>query len=574
MSLFATNTSNLFPYAGVHRQSKKILQYKDKKMTALRQSTAPTLIMETSWEVCNKVGGIYAVLSTRAATMVESYGRDAVLFVGPFRRHFRQEDVRLDSEEPDSVLSRLCGLPTYLGTWLVPGEPRVALVDFQPLYAERDLIYYDMWEDYRLSSESGYGDYDESCLFATASARVMKAYSTLHGSERPVAIFNEWTTGMGLLWLKKNAPDLPTIFITHATTVGRSISGNNKELYKYMTGYHGDQMARELGVVAKHAVEKKAAHEATVFCTVSEVTAVECAQLLERPVDVVTKNGFEPDFVPSDNKRSLLRAEGRKKLLNIARTLYGAKISDDASIILSSGRFEYRNKGLDLFVDALARIPSATTDILPIIAVPAWVKEPRPEIRLGLNSDRQLSLPAKQPYCTHWLNDQDSNILIRQLDRLRHTWGKHVYPLFIPAYLDGHDGILDIRYYDLLPAIDLTVFASYYEPWGYTPLESIAFGIPTVTTDKAGFGLWARSLVNTDTLNSGVLVLDRSDDNYDDVANQLAQTIQNYSQAPDSLKETAHQNAQKLASQADWKHFFQDYRQAFELALNNHPKAH
>lgn len=529
--------------------------------------TFPTLIMETSWEVCNKVGGIYAVLSTRAATMVERYGQERVLFVGPYLPHLQQNDARLYSTDPDPVLSEACGLPVYSGTWAVPGNPRVALVDYRPLYAQRDLLYFNMWEDYKLSSEEGYGDYDESCLFAIAAAQVMKGYSTLHPGDRPVAIFNEWTTGMGLLWLKKKAPEVATLFITHATTVGRSISGNNKELYKYMSGYHGDQMAQELGVVAKHAVEKKAAHEATVFCTVSDVTAVECSQLLERPVDVVTNNGFEPDFVPARAECDRLRLLGRQKLRNIAQTLYGATISEEACIVLTSGRFEYRNKGLDLFIDAMAELADNGADIIPVIAVPAWVKEPRREIQLGLESRVKLTLPASQPYCTHRLHDQDSNILVRRLDHLSHLWGKRVYPLFIPAYLDGNDGVLDIPYYDLLPAADLTVFASYYEPWGYTPLESIAFGVPTVTTDKAGFGVWAQSLTDTQVLDNGVLVLERDDDNYRDVTHQLAEAVRSYSVTLSEQRMTIGERAKELSDRADWKHFFDQYEEAFGMAL-------
>lgn len=535
-------------------------------MTSNTQAS-PSLIMETSWEVCNKVGGIYAVLSTRAATMVERYRGDRVLFVGPYLSHVQQKDALLDSEEPNPELSSATGLPVYTGRWSVPGKPRIALVDFRPLYAKRDVFYFDMWQDYGLSSEAGYGDYDESCLFAIASAMVMSAYSTLHKSDHPLAIFNEWTTGMGLLWLKKNAPNIATVFITHATTVGRSISGNNKELYKYMPGYNGDQMASELGVVAKHAVEKLAAHQAHAFCTVSDVTALECAQLLDRSVDVVVNNGFEPDFVPESSRLQELRELGRHRLIRIAETLYGATISDGACIVLTSGRFEYRNKGLDLFVDAVAQLGDSETDILPVIAVPAWVKEPRKEILLGFESDLSFTLPADQPYCTHWLNDQSSNVLIRQLENYRHTWGKRVYPLFIPAYLDGHDGVLDIPYYDLLPAVDMSVFASYYEPWGYTPLESVAFGVPTVTTDKAGFGVWAQGLTDTTTLSSGIMVVQRSDDNYGEVAHRIAEAIRAYGITSDEERDILRLKSQALAQQADWKHFFPQYEEAFDCAL-------
>lgn len=537
------------------------------KIPALR----PTLIMETSWEVCNKVGGIYTVLSTRSATMIEQYGTERVLFIGPWFDQNDQKDFcpSDDLQELQQTLSAEVGLSLHIGHWEVPGRPRCILVDYKPLYEETGALYFEMWEHYGLRGEMGYGDYDESCHFAIAAAMVMRAYTRHWDSERPVGIFNEWTTGMGLLWLRLHAPKVATVFITHATTVGRSIAGNGKQLYKYMEGYHGDQMAEELGVVGKHAIEKRAAWTADAFGTVSEVTNIECKQLLDKGSDQVVYNGFEQDFLPNSERYQNLRRDGRRKLIQITQTLYGCHIDDGAFVVATSGRSEYRNKGLDVFIESLRTLAERCShrQIIAVIAVPSWVKGARTGIRFGIESGEELTMPMRTPYITHELHDPDHNPILGHLRNLSTLWGGSVYPLFVPSYLDGNDGVLDISYYDLLPALDLSVFASYYEPWGYTPLESIAFGVPTVTTDKAGFGLWARQHIQGTGISEGIVVLERSDENFDALVTNIANTIQHYSELTAEQRVEAIEGARKTAQRADWHHFFPQYERAFNVAL-------
>ena len=532
----------------------------------------PSLVMETSWEICNKVGGIYTVLSSRAASMVRAYGQENVLFVGPYLKTVRQEDYTPVSASPDKELSALAGLPVYPGRWEIPGKPNVALVDFTPLYEDKGGLYFEMWEKYGIRSELGYGDYDESCIFAIAAAKVMAAYRELQKkSHSVITVFNEWTTGMGLLWTKIHNPDVATVFITHATSVGRSISGNGKNLYAYMPGYNGDQMSRELGVEAKHTIEKLAAHHADAFGTVSEVTAKECAQLLEKAPDVVLENGFEPLLVPDLETRTAQRRTARDRILATVQTLYGTEVYEDSMIVLTGGRFEYRNKGLDLFVESLKKLAEdegdLSRDIIALIAVPSWSLEPRHGLIYGLESKEHFTLPMNTPYLTHRIGDFETNLLTRRLKELSKLWGRDVFPLFVPSYLNGKDGILGLTYYETLPAADLTVFASYYEPWGYTPLESIAFGIPTITTDKAGFGEWASEKVGGEDIRDGVLVVKREDDNFEEAATIIKETISSYSRLSQKERKTAENKALELSRHADWDHFYTKYEQAFEIAL-------
>ncbi len=530
-------------------------------------------IFETSWEVCNKVGGIYTVLSTRAATMVGDLGNDRVLFVGPWldTEQMDFEECRELSAEWREALSREAGLPVRIGYWRVPGRPRCVLVDYRPLYEIKGTLYFEMWERYGIRSEVGYGDYDESCIFSIAAAKVMIAYHSLL-SGQTVAIFNEWTTGMGLLYCKMYAPEIRTVFITHATTVGRSIAGNGKPLYDRMNNYHGDEMARELNVEGKHVLEKRAAWEADAFGTVSDVTDVECRQLLERPADLIVPNGFEPGFVPDTDRFALLRKRGRGKILDLVHVLYGSTVGSDALIIATSGRSEYRNKGLDVYIDALAnraRKSSGGREVVALILVPGWTAGVRPELIHGLKVGGAYDLQARDPFVTHRLNEPYHNPIYNHLNSFRSLWrDTGVFPLYIPSYLDGADGVIGASYYELLPAIDLTLFPSYYEPWGYTPLESIAFGIPTVTTDKSGFGMWASDEIDTRNIESGVCVLHRNDHNADDLAMHLADVIDRYAELSDRECSTASSRAVALSHRAYWGNFYVYYRMLFDKALS------
>lgn len=537
------------------------------------------LLFETSWEVCNKIGGIYTVLSTKAHELQQKFG-DKLIFIGP--------DVWTGENQAPTFIERKTlpgraaskiNLPhdisIRVGRWDIPGSPIVVLVKFQGIFGILNNIYGEMWEKFGVDSIHAYGDYDESCAFAVASAIVIEAISThLNADEsKVIAHFDEWTTGMGLLYLKAHCPKISTIFTTHATSIGRSICGNGKNLYQYFDGYNGDQMASELNMEAKHSLEKCAAHNADCFTTVSEVTARECKQLLDIAPAVVTPNGFEPNFIPGEKKYAKQRKDGREKLLKIASLLYNEELSKDTFIIATSGRNEYRNKGLDLFIDSMIKLGenpmTEFKEVLALILVPAWVKEPSGELLIDLN-DNGNETPAI-PYLTHRLNNEDSDNVCCRLRSL-HQEGKlkNIKIVFVPCYLDGNDGIVNISYYDLLPALDLTVFPSYYEPWGYTPLESVAFGIPTITTDKAGFGQWVLTALKSDNIEkTGVKVINREDTNYGESVEMISQNVADYMSYSPNIVTECKKAAFETSHKADWKFFIIDYYEAFAIAFKN-----
>jgi len=534
----------------------------------------PYFISEVSWEVANKVGGIYTVLSSRTGEMLHRHGRRSVLFIGPLIKptdemeDFHQEVFCTALPYELSLLGVAFSITQ--GYWLTPGgEAQTILIDYTPLTAIRDQLYYLMWERYGIQSDLGYGDYDDSCLFAVAAAETIHTVTPLLAppKRKTISIYNEWITGMGVLYHKLLEPSLHALFITHATTVGRSICSNGKDLYRYFNGYNGDQMARELHVEAKHALEKCAAHVATTFATVSKVTALECSQLLGR-TPIVLPNGFHS--LSSGMHRSL----ARKRLMKVAGALYGKSFAPQSThLIATSGRYEFRNKGIDLIVQALESIvrlqSRLASDLIIYFFIPAWVVEPRADLTYLLKAphDKYLTgIPLQYPYITHWLHNLREDLLAGCLAGLLNQGATELalYPVFVPTYLDGRDGILELPYYDLLSALDLTIFPSYYEPWGYTPLESIAYGVPTVTTDLSGFGQAILDLYGEDTstsLHHGVQVIPRRDHEDKVIIDSLASIIL---EASCGVPAESYKQARKTATHALWSQYYEYYMRAYQ----------
>ena len=542
-----------------------------------KEKLFPDYIFESSWEVCNKVGGIYTVLSTRAKTLKEKL-QDQLIFIGPdcwrdkVNPYFSRDNAlyadwqKLAAEE---------GLNVKVGRWNIPGEPVAILVDFTPYYAIKNEIYSKLWENFQVDSLHAYGDYDEASMFSYAAALVVESfYKHVVGEDKKVIYHgNEWMTGLGLLYIKKHLPQIATIFTTHATSIGRSIAGNNKPLYDYLFAYNGDQMAEELNMQSKHSIEKQTAWNVDCFTTVSEITANECKELLDKPVDFVLPNGFDNSFVPKGAVFTKKRKEARKRLLDVANALMGTDLDDDTLIVSTSGRYEFRNKGVDVYIEAMNRLlrdEKLKKNVLAFIDVPGWVGEPRADLRERLDSGKKYDTPLEVPAVTHWLkNMSHDNVLgmLKYLD-MQNRKDDKVKLIFLPCYLTGDDGIVNKTYYDVVLGNDLCIYPSYYEPWGYTPLEAVAFKVPCITTDLAGFGLWANSEKGGYCeISDGVKVIHRTDYNYSEVADAIKDTVAEYSNFNAAEVKKSRANADKLSKKALWSNFIEYYYKAYDFAL-------
>ena len=537
----------------------------------------PDYIFESSWEVCNKVGGIYTVLSTRAKTLQEAL-HDKIIFIGPdlaeANNLYFNEDKTLFADWRKKAESD--GLSVRVGRWNVPGTPIAVLVDFSRYYKDKNEIYAWLWEHYQVDSLHAYGDYDEASMFSYGAAKVVESFYGFYLDDTKHVVYhgNEWMTGLGLLYVNNKLPQVATLFTTHATSIGRSIAGNNKPLYDYLFAYNGDQMAWELNMQSKHSIEKQTAKYVDCFTTVSEITANECKELLDKPVDFVLPNGFENDFVPKGAQFTRKRNIARKRMFDVANAILGVEFDDKETLIVStSGRYEFRNKGVDVYIEAMNRLlrdNRLKKKVLAFIDVPGWVGEPRQDLIDRLKSGQRFDTPLHVPMITHWLHNMShDNVLdmLKYLD-MQNRKDDNVKLIFLPSYLNGDDGIFNMKYYDLVLGNDLCIYPSYYEPWGYTPLEAIAFKVPCITSDLAGFGLWVNSeLGHSGEITDGVKVIHRTDYNYSEVADRIKDTVAEFSILSSAEVKKSRENAEKLSRKALWSNFIKYYYEAYDFAL-------
>ncbi|HEX2968280.1 MAG TPA: alpha-glucan family phosphorylase [Bacteroidales bacterium] len=531
-------------------------------------------LFETSWEVCNKVGGIHTVISTKALNIVEELG-DNYILIGP---DVWREDVTNPEFKPDDNIfaewrtkATSEGLRVKIGRWNIAGNPVVILIDFTPYFGQQNEIFAKFWETYKLDSITGQWDYIEPALFGYSAGKLIESFTSFyHEHHNIIAQFHEWMTGTGILYLKKYAPWVASSFTTHATVLGRCIAGNNRPLYGKMEGYIPAQIAREFNVVAKQSLEKLSAQEADVFTTVSEITSRECSHFLGKDVDVVTPNGFEDSFVPPPDKFDETRKNARIKLKNVAEAVLGYQVSDDSVFVVTSGRYEFRNKGIDVFINSLGELQhdgNIKKDCIAFILVPAYHKGPRQDILDILNNKGTLN--AGDRYLTHNLHYPLTDPVLQKItvNNLTNSKDSKVKIIFVPSYLNGNDGIFNIPYFDLLIGFDLSIFPSYYEPWGYTPLESLMFSIPTITTSLSGFGLWVRNYFENP--GKGVAVVERTDDNEIQVITDIRNIVADFIGLNDEEVIHARKKAHEVSRIAMWDTLVDHYLNAYEIALEH-----
>lgn len=518
------------------------------------------------------MGGIHTVISTKALNIVNEL-HDNYILIGP---DVWREDVTNPEFIPDESLyvawkTRAAseGLRVKTGRWNIAGKPIVILLDFTPYFGQQNEIFAGFWETYKLDSITGQWDYVEPALFGYAAGRLIESFTTFHNEHlNTVAHFHEWMTGTGILYLKKFAPWVATAFTTHATVLGRCIAGNNRPLYGKMKEYNALQVAREFNVLAKQSLEKISATESDVFTTVSEITSRECSHFLGKDVDIVTPNGFEDSFVPPNEAFAEKRQIARDKLTSVAEAVLGRPVSADCVLIVNSGRYEFRNKGVDIFIDSLGELQkknSISKECIAFILMPAYHKGPRLDIADILNNAGKSN--GGDRYLTHSLHYPQTDPVLQRLaaNNLNNDPESKVKVIFVPSYLNGNDGIFNLPYFDLLIGFDLSVFPSYYEPWGYTPLESLMFSIPSVTTSLSGFGLWVRNYFENP--GNGIAVVERTDDNEAMVIAEIEFFISKFIGLTEAETTEAREKAHEVSRIAMWDKLVSHYFSAYEHAL-------
>ncbi|MDD4847288.1 MAG: alpha-glucan family phosphorylase [Bacteroidales bacterium] len=530
-------------------------------------------IFEVSWEVCNKNGGIYAALATKAVEMVKKFN-DHYIFVGPdilkdnTQNPFFVEDTTLFPEWKKQL--KTSGLPIRIGRWKDAENAISVLIDFTTLFSKKNDIFAQLWEKYGLDSISGQWDYIEPALFGYAAGMLLDSFTHFQQNKNILvtAQFHDWLTGAGILYLKEHTPEVATVFVAHATVLGRAITEKGWDLYGNMKQYEPVKTAYDLGVAAKFSLERNAASNADVFTTVSNLTATECEHFLNVLPDVITPSGVDLTYVPKGNDYTKKRNESRQRLKAVAEGLMCQKVSDDALFVLHSGRYEFVNRGINQLIDALDELKNKPQSDKEIIV---WIMLSNNQLgarnRLLKRIEHpDFDHPVTDDFLTHSLFDEEHDKVLSQLKNkgLWNTPDSKVKVIFTSAYLDGKDGIFNMDYLDVIIGMDVTVFPSIYEPWGNAPECSLVFSIPTITTQLTGFGKWLQASAND--LPQGAVVLEYHRNNYDANVKVLSQIIADYAKLSPKEMAVSHQQAYTIATRLVWNNFMDNYYKAWEIA--------
>ncbi len=583
---------------------------------------------EVSWEVCNKVGGIYTVVKSKILPMKKFYG-DKYFAIGPYfmDKAAGQFQELLPPTQLKNIFEKLKseGIYCHFGTWLVPGDPKTILIDYSEFSKNTNDIKKKLWEEYKIDSlNTEYHDFDEPVVWSFAVGRLLEEIAAL-GDGSLVAQFHEWLSGGALLHLKMQNSKIAKVFTTHATILGRTLSGRNGDLYSEINDMDPKKKAYELGIGSKHQMESACAQNADVFTTVSEITAIEAEALLDRKPEVLLPNGLDMEKFPTLEKATLRHRIFREKIRQFIMYYFFPYYKFDLEktlIFFIAGRYEFHDKGIDIFIKALANLnerlkkENSNKTIVSFFWIPAGFRGIRHEIlenktifkdikdytddskkeiieRLlyGLISQKSLTprfllgeetvqeinkgiirlnkyTGKTPPLSTHYLNNEDQDAIMQSFKKFGLTNKKEdkVKVVFYPLYLNGADRLLDLTYYESMTGSHLGVFPSYYEPWGYTPLEAGALGVASVTTDCAGFGRYLLEKAAV-TRYPGIHVLKRLNESDDKVTDELTNILYDYSTITKHERIEHKIRAKRLASLADWKILVENYIKAHNLAL-------
>lgn len=604
-----------------------------KKNASATNKPEADMLFEASWEVCNKVGGIFTVLSSKSKQLGKHYQGNYVL-IGPYvgessRINFREESVPERYRAYMDELKSL-GIVCYFGKWLIEGDPDVILVDFAGYWKHLDGIKKELWEEFGVDSLDAPRDYDEPLLWSYTVGVLMEKMRRLNPDKRIVFQAHEWLTGAAILHLKAHKIDIATVFTTHATILGRAIAGSGRDLYAILDQVDPDEEAAQCGITAKFSLERASAREADVFTTVSQITAREAAAFLGREVDLVLPNGLDmsefPSFEEVTQKHNLYRNRLREFALYYFFPYYSFDL-EESLFFFTASRYEFHNKGLDVFIEALGRLNKELKEegspktVITFFFVPGGAGDIRTEIISARESfhdikdslleeedvtrtkilysvaaekpiseetifkeDFQRNMKRKllrlkafqgkpAPLSTHYLNDEGGDPIMNAFRQngLENRPEDRVKVIFYPVYLSGVDGLCDLDYYQAIQASHLGVFPSFYEPWGYTPLEAAALGVPAITSDLSGFGRYFKQELERDKV-PGIRVIDMENAAREDIISKLDISLKRFTDFDRKERIDNKMRAREIAFLADWENFALKYIEAQDLAVKTHKK--
>ncbi|MFC3812335.1 glycogen synthase [Lacihabitans lacunae] len=587
------------------------------------------ILFECAWEVCNQVGGIYTVIRSKVPAMVEEWGENYCL-IGPYFPQTaaiefeRQDDDNSIFSETAKIL-RDEGFDVYYGRWLVTGRPRIILIDFHKHLEKIDSIKYELWENHNISTINC-EDLVNSVL---AFGDLIKKYLTLFAEKNSrkyeiVAHFHEWMASSGLPDLRLKGVNIGTVFTTHATMLGRYIAGNVNDFYEQLPYYNWEKEAREYGIEAQAGIERQSAQRCHVLTTVSDVTAKECEVFFGRVCDLILPNGLNITRFAATHEFQNLHLKYKQKINQFVMGHFFQSYSwdlDNTLYFFTSGRYEFKNKGYDLTLEALKRLNfkivqagiDTTVVMFMITRNPVYSIDPQVlQSRAVMEEIRQTVESIEKEIGEHLFyasasNDDaklpDLNQFVEEYWRLRlrrtiQTWKTKTLPrtvthllqkpdeiteffensnmknhqqdrvkfVYHPDFISPTNPLFGLEYSQFVRGCHLGVFPSYYEPWGYTPLECVVRGIPTVTSDLSGFGDFMMQLMH-DYENVGVYVVNRKEKTFNEAAEQLADILFKFVTMSRRDRIRQRNRVENISDVFDWTNLRSYYDTAHDLAL-------
>ncbi len=590
------------------------------------------LLMEFGWEVCNPIGGIYQVLRSKSPAMAKRW-QNRYILVGPFMG--AKSSLEFEARRPSGWLGKVIddlrsqGLVAHHGRWLVPGRPRVVLLEYAATEEKINEIKHQVWEQFGIESPPSDPLVDGVLAFAEASRKLLastaRAWSSGAGagSRRVIAHFHEWMSGLAIAMAKRDKTPVATVFQTHATLLGRYIASSEGDFYSRLPDIDPDAEARKYAITTQHAIERESAQASNVFTTISPITAEECGKFLGREPDLILPNGLNIDWFSVGHEFQTLHGQFKERIHEFTLGHFFPSYTFDLENTLyffTSGRYEPTNKGFDLCLEACARLneslrrsrlpvtvvffivtrrdvetllPEAletrgvlgelrdvcehiTRDIsdalfkkaaagervsLDALIEEYWVLRLR-RIQAAFKTDR---LP---PYLTHRMPGAEQDEIVRTIKRLgllNHPEDR-VKVIYHPQFISPTNPLWGLEYEQFVRGCHLGVFPSAYEPWGYTPMECVALGVPAITSDLAGFGRHIAEMY-PDHSRWGLWMVQRRGRPTDDAATALAKRMLEFCALDRRGRIAMRNEVERRSWNFDWSRLGLPYHRAHELAL-------
>ncbi|MFH1049214.1 MAG: hypothetical protein V1732_06145 [Patescibacteria group bacterium] len=593
-------------------------------------------LFEVSWEVCNKVGGINTVLVSKALE-IKSFYKKNYLLIGPYfvdnaAGQFQEELPEAELKTVFSYLEKR-GIKCHKGKWLIQGEPDVILIDFINFWPEANTIKRELWDNFKIDSLNAGYDFDEPALWSWAAGMLIEQLAALRKEKRTIAHFHEWLSGAGLLYLAAKHSGVKTVFTTHATVLGRTLANSNVDIYSLLDKIDVNKEIYKYNIAGKHLLEKASANHAAVFTTVSEITNLEAKYLLGKKADVILSNGLDIEKFSTFEEATLKHRIQRNRIREFLQYFFFPYYTFDLEetlIYFAASRYEFKNKGIDITIKALGELNEklkkehSKKTIVVFFWVPSAIRgikmellehrikyedikdsfkeiaqDAKEKLLLSLVSQKEInrqSLFSKEfldeikrkilifnrkgeaMRCTHDLVDPNDIILKKFKEaNLNNNAKDKVKVIFYPTYLNGSDGLLNLNYYESITGSHLGIFPSYYEPWGYTPMETAALGVASITTDLSGCGRFISQYVKGKKypgifllkfLSASVESAVGGQRGESEVASDLADIMHKFSKLSTHERIQNKIAARDIAAKADWDVLIKNYLDAYNLALS------